>query len=115
VPLLGALAGRWETGPHRPVAFGAAAAAAGGAPFDAALAEVQGALSMPVGAAVRLLGLDPVDGAAILAALATRVDEVAGRVAAIATVGGTLPARAAPMQEVCAERHARRQGVLFAS
>jgi len=107
---------RWPDGPHRPVAFGAVVAAAGGGPEDAATAEAYGTVAVPVSAAVRLLGLDPVSGTAVVARLAPGMEEVAATAAAAATgPRRRLPARSAPMVDLYAEMHAAGGGALFAS
>jgi len=115
--LLVELADRWPGGPHRPVAYGAAVAVAGGTPGDAALGEAYGAVAVPVGAAVRLLGLDPVAGAAVVAELAPAMEEVARRAAEAADTDDVarLPSRSSPMVDVCAELRAGAEGALFAS
>jgi len=107
-------------GPLAPVALGAAARAAGTDREDAALAAAHGAVATPAAAAVRLLGLDPLAVAAVSAALAADVDAVAsGAVASGAACGeerwDALPAATAPLTDVGAERHARREVRLFAS
>lgn len=114
--LLLELARRWANGPHRPVAYGAATAVSGGTPVDAALGEAYGSVAVPIGAAVRLLALDPVCGASILAQLAPAMEQVAGQaVSAAAGEPASLPASSAPMVDLCAQLHANRKGVLFAS
>jgi urease accessory protein len=102
-------------GPLQPVALGAAARAAGVTREDAALVAAQSSVAGPAAAAVRLLGLDPLEVAALLARLAGDVEDVA---ASTASTGGdwhTLPAGAAPLIDVGAEHHASREVRLFAS
>jgi urease accessory protein len=106
-------------GVFAPGVLGAAAAAAGTDPLGAALACAHGAIATPAGAAVRLLGLDPFQVAAVLARLGPEVDAVAAGSSAIALAAGgdwsTLPGCSAPLLDVGAERHARWEVRLFAS
>jgi urease accessory protein len=107
-------------GPMSPVVIGAAAHAAGAGVADAALAAAHGAVTGPAAAAVRLLALDPLAVAGVLARLAADVDEVAAganRAARAAGDGGwrALPAGSAPLIDAGAERHATREVRLFAS
>jgi len=114
--LLEMLAVQWPAGLHRPVAFGAAVAAAGGNPPDAAVGEAYSSVAVPVGAAVQLLGLDPVSGAGVLARLGTAMEQVADQAArAAAGPPAGLPARSAPMVDQYAEFHITREATLFAS
>lgn len=116
-PALDALADACGAGPHHPVALGSAAAAAGLAFHHAALIAAQESVAAPATAAVRLLGLDPVGVAALIARLAPEVDHVADQAAAAAAAGdlARLHAGAAPLIELGAQRHARREVRLFAS
>jgi len=98
--------------PHHPVALGIVAAAAGLTPLDAALAAAYAAVTGPAGAAVRLLGLDPYEVQALLAALAPECDRVA---AAAAAPADDLPAAGAPLLDITAEDHATWEVRLFAS
>jgi urease accessory protein len=102
--------------PHHAVALGIVAAAAGLTPHEAALAAAYGAVTGPAGAAVRLLGLDPYEVQALLAALAPECDRVATEAAERA--GGPvddLPAAGAPLLDITAEDHATWEVRLFAS
>jgi len=105
--------------PPLPVALGAVAAAAGLEPADAALAVLQGSASGLASAAVRLLGLDPIEVAAALAGLTDAVDVLAVRAAAFASADpgrlALLPATTGPLLDVLAERHDDREMTLFAS
>ncbi|MEU8054511.1 urease accessory protein UreF [Microbispora bryophytorum] len=76
-------------GPHHPVALGAAAASAGCAPRQAALAAAYTSVTGPATAAVRLLGLDPVTVHRLLADLATALDDTAR--AACASLDDAIP------------------------
>jgi urease accessory protein len=114
--LLEMLAVQWPAGLHRPVAFGAAVAVAGGSPPDAALGEAYCSVAVPVGAAVRLLGLDPVSGTGVLARLGAAMQQVADQAAQAASgPSAALPARSAPMVDLYAEIHTTREATLFAS
>ncbi|MEV8074380.1 urease accessory protein UreF [Streptomyces sp. NRRL S-1314] len=117
---LDALARRFPKGAHQPVVLGVAARAAGLGPEDAAHCALYESVGGPATATVRLLSLDPFDATAVLARLAPeadRVAETAVRAAHRATTEGVdaLPARSAPLLELCAEAHAARTGRLFAS
>jgi urease accessory protein len=108
-------------GPLMPVVLGAAAAAGGVDAPGAALAGAYGAVTAPAGAAVRLLGLDPLEVAAAIARLAPEIDAVAGvaGVAGLAACRGrdwsALPAGSAPLTDIGAEHHAAWEVRLFAS
>jgi urease accessory protein len=108
-------------GPHHPVVLGAATAAAGGNPRQAAAIAAYGSVTGPASAAVRLLGLDPLAVHRALAGLAPQVDETAAQAAA-AAVGAAasgdwaaLPALSAPMLDLYAERHLQSEMRLFES
>ncbi|MCU1692750.1 MAG: Urease accessory protein UreF [Frankiales bacterium] len=97
--------------PHLSTAQGAAAVAAGaGAPEAAQLAAL-GSVTGPASAALRLLGLDPLRVAALLASLAPAVDDVA----AAALLSPDLPACSAPGLDLLAQAHQRMEVRLFAS
>ncbi|MEU6408456.1 urease accessory UreF family protein [Microbispora sp. NPDC046933] len=76
-------------GPHHPVAFGAAAASAGCAPRQAALAAAYTSVTGPATAAVRLLGLDPVTVHRLLAGLVPALEGAAR--AACASLDDAIP------------------------
>ncbi len=105
--------------PHHAVAIGVVAAAAGLGPVDAARWAAYDAVMTPATAAVRLLGLDPFAVAAMVAALGPAIDEVAAEAAAFASRRDStlddLPCTAAPILDIGAEVHARREVRLFAS
>lgn len=103
-------------GAHQPVVLGLVADAAGLTPLEAAHAAAYESVAGPVGAAVRLLGLDPFEASAVLARLAPAITRVA-REAAVAARGSIdeLPAAAAPLLEITAEEHAGWSVRLFAS
>ena len=106
-------------GPFASVVLGAAAAAADAGPAAAALAAAHGAVATPATAAVRLLGLDPFEVAALQARLAPEIDAVAEDAAAVAATCGRawseLPACSAPLLDLGAEQHAAWEVRLFAS
>jgi len=102
--------------PHHPVALGAAATAVGCAPLDAARIAAYQAVAGPASAAVRLLALDPLLAAAVLARLSGAVDNVATVAASFA--GGPLedlPCPSAPALDLLAQDHARAEVRLFES
>ena len=102
--------------PHHPVILGAAAAAAGCSPLDAARIAAYQAVAGPASAAVRLLALDPMQAAAVLARLSGEVDNVATMAASHA--GGPLedlPCPSAPALDLLAQDHARAEVRLFES
>jgi len=116
-PLLDGLAA-CSVRPPLPVVLGAVAAAAGLDPADAALASLHGQVSGLASAAVRLIGLDPIETAAALAALSPTLDRLAAQAAGLATTDpDRLPLAAAtgPLLDVLAERHDDREMTLFAS
>jgi urease accessory protein len=109
-----ALAGLSATS-HHAVALGAAAAAAGCGPAEAALIAAYQSVTGPASAAVRLLALDPLQVNALLAGLTSEIDEVAQQATATATAGAELPCPSAPALDQLAEAHARAEVRLFAS
>lgn len=111
-PVLDDLAGAVPQGAHHPIALGAAAAAAGCAPGEAALAAAYTAVTGPATAAVRLLGLDPVPVHRLLADLAPQLERIA---ASVPAGWEALPAHAAPALDLLAEGHARAESRLFVS
>ncbi len=119
--LLRAAAHSWPVPPgtwHFPVAVGLVAAAAGLAPVEAARWAAYDAVMTPATAAVRLLGLDPFAVSALVAGLSSAIDALAAEAAAFAAGDRgpeELPCGAAPLLDVGAEIHARREVRLFAS
>jgi urease accessory protein len=109
-------AGGYRGGPHHAVVLGAAAAAAGCSPVDAARIAAYQSVSGPASAAVRLLALDPMRAAAVLARLAGDVDATAERAAAYAEGPlSDLPYPSAPALDLLAEAHIRAEVRLFES
>jgi urease accessory protein len=102
--------------PHHAVVLGATAAAAGCSPVEAARIAAYHAVAGPASAAVRLLSLDPMQAIAILARLASAIDETASQ-AALCADGPLedLPCPSAPALDLLAQAHARAEVRLFES
>ncbi|MFP5348060.1 MAG: urease accessory protein UreF [Actinomycetes bacterium] len=102
--------------PHQPLALGVSCAVLGRSPHDAALASLHESVAGPAAAAVRLLSLDPFAVHTLLASLTPALDDLADE-ADLASAGDVddLPAAAASMLDVAAERHAHSSSRLFAS
>ena len=104
------------TAEQHPVVLGLVARAAGLTPADAASLAIHCLVTGAVSAAVRLLPIDMADAMAVATSLAPMADDAAVWAAALA--GGPLeagPAWSAPVLELGAEDHARREVRLFAS
>jgi urease accessory protein len=102
--------------PHHAIVLGAAAAAAGCAPVEAARIAAYQAVAGPASAAVRLLALDPMRASALLARLATVIEQTAERAAAAAAGPlDDLPYPSAPALDLLAEAHIRAEARLFES
>ncbi|MFE0766609.1 urease accessory protein UreF [Streptomyces smyrnaeus] len=115
-PELDALAAARPKGAHQPVVLGLVARSAGLGPLEAAHAAAYESVGGAATAAVRLLGLDPLDATAVLARLAAETDEVARQAeAASSKAVEDLPAASAPLLEITAEQHATWSVRLFAS
>ncbi|HEX3789588.1 MAG TPA: urease accessory UreF family protein [Pseudonocardiaceae bacterium] len=117
-----ALTGLRELGrPHQLLVLGAAIAAGGGTGADAAALALHHLVGGACSAAVRLLGLDPLDVAAAQGAVAGLAAEVAAEACptaelAVSTVDSSvLPATGAPLPELLAVAHAQLEVSLFAS
>lgn len=103
-------------GPHQSVTTGAVCASAGLEPAEAAYVFAYGAIAGMAGAALRLLGLDPIEVTAALARHGTLLAEAISRAAERARLApAELPALATPVYDRHAERHAVRKDRLFAS
>ncbi len=101
-------------GPHQPIALGAVVAAAGGSPADAAALVFHHLGAAVTSAAVRLLGLDPIELAAVQARAGRSVD--AGRDEWAAwSVGppSDLPAAGGSLTEILGEHHGGLDARLF--
>jgi urease accessory protein len=92
--------------PHHPVVLGAAAAAAGCPPGQAARIAAYQSVSGPASAAVRLIGLDPIAVSAIVARVVPEID-------ALSWEG--LPFPSAPNLDLLAEFHTTAEVRLFES
>ncbi|MDH6579289.1 urease accessory UreF family protein [Kitasatospora sp. MAP5-34] len=115
-PLLDDLRSRYPRGAHQPVVLGVAAYAAGLGPTEAAAVAAYESVNGPATACLRLLGLDPYEVAARLAALAPQLDAVAARATEAARAGlEQLPAASAPLLDIYAEQHHSWKVRLFAS
>ena len=112
----GAGRSRATGGPHHAIVLGAAAAAAGCAPVEAARIAAYQAVAGPVSAAVRLLALDPMRATGVLARLAAEIDQCAEAGAAFADGPlSDLPCASAPALDLLAEAHINAEVRLFES
>ena len=103
-------------GPHHAIVLGAAAAAAGCAPVEAARIAAYQAVAGPVSAAVRLLALDPMRATGVLARLAGEIGQWAEAGAAFADGPlSDLPCASAPALDLLAEAHINAEVRLFES
>ena len=100
--------------PHHALVLGAAAAAAGCTPGEAALIAAYLTVTGPASAAVRLLALDPIQVSAAIARLAGAIEGAAAR-GADTIAADDLPYPSAPALDLYAEAHAREEVRLFAS
>ncbi|WP_395107020.1 urease accessory protein UreF [Actinomadura sp. SCN-SB] len=114
-PALDALADACREPPHQPLVQGAATAAAGGTPAQAAAISAYGAVTGAASAGVRLLGLDPLAVHGVLADLAPSIDAVAGRASRRPDDWAGLPALSAPALDRYAELHLGADLRLFES
>lgn len=106
----------YRGGPHHAVVLGAAAAAAGCDPAEAARIAAYQALAGPVSAAVRLLALDPMRATAVLAGLAASTGQTAAEAARWAgSPPEDLPSPSAPALDLLAQAHMRAEVRLFES
>ena len=106
----------YRSGPHHAIVLGAAAAAAGCAPGEAARIAAYQAVAGPVSAAVRLLALDPMRATGVLARLSADIERVAEAGAAHADGPlADLPCASAPALDLLAEAHIRAEVRLFES
>ena len=111
-----AMRAEYRAGPHHAVVLGAAAAAAGCAPAEAARIAAYQAVAGPASAAVRLLALDPMRATGILAGLASDIDQIAAQGAAYAdSPPADLPCASAPALDLLAETHIKAEVRLFES
>ena len=112
----GAVRDGYRGGPHHAVVLGAAAAAAGCTPGEAALIAAYQAVAGPASAAVRLLALDPMRATGVLARLAGEIGQVADDGAGYASRPlDDLPCPSAPALDLLAETHIGAEVRLFES
>ncbi len=118
-PRFGELLSIHPDGPLAAMVLGAAGRVAALTAVEVATAAVWSVLSGPAWAAVRLLGLDPLEVTRTLAGRAADVDREAGAAADGWGVGrrapADLPVAGAPLSEIGAEAHAAWEVRLFAS
>lgn len=108
--------GEYLGGPHHAVVLGVAAAAAGCTPREAAGIAAYLSVTGPASAAVRLLALDPMRAAGVVARLAADIDDTAELAAARAEGPlSDLPCPSAPALDLLAEAHTRTEVRLFES
>ena len=106
---------------HHPLVLGAAAAAAGADPGQAAALALHHLVGGAATAAVRLLGLDPLRVTAVTVTVARAADPVAADAAVLATAAvaagdpALLPTEGSPLTDVLAELHRASEATLFAS
>ena len=101
-------------GPHQPIALGAVVAAAGGSPADAAALAFHHLGAAVTSAAVRLLGLDPIELAAVQARAGRVVDAGRDDWAGWTTAAPSdLPAAGGSLTEILGERHGGLDARLF--
>jgi len=106
----------YRGGPHHAVVLGAAAAAAGCAPGEAARIAAYQAVAGPASSVVRLLALDPMRATGVLARLAGDIEAIAEQGAAHADgPPGELPCPSAPALELLAQTHIGAEVRLFES
>jgi len=101
--------------PHHPLALGVAAAAAGCSPHQAALVAAYLSTTAPATASSRLLGLDPVTVAAVLARLGPDVEAVAADADRAVARGEEPAVESDPLSDLLQTRHTPREDKLFAS
>jgi len=109
----GQAVGAGRAAPHQCLVLGAAAAAAGCGPAEAALIAAYQSVSGPASAAVRLLALDPLQVSGLLARLADEITAIAELAAGCSP--DEIPYASAPALDLLAEAHARNEMTLFAS
>ncbi len=111
-----ALFGNLDTRSHQPIVYGVAATAFGLGAHDAAQIVLHESVAGPAAAAVKTLSLDPFAVHAALARLTGLLDELTREAARHAqTPPPDLPALGAPLLDIAAEHHRRREVRLFAS
>jgi urease accessory protein len=118
-PVLDALASLHPEGPLAPMVLGGAGRVGALGAADVATLALWSTVSGPAWAAVRLLGLDPLEVTRILAGCTAAIDIEAGEAASAWASAGrplaAMPAPGAPLSEIGAETHAAWEVRLFAS
>lgn len=101
-------------GPHQPLALGAAAAAVGSSPDDAAVLTLHHLAGAVSSAAVRMLGLDPIEVAALqAAATASAADGLRLDLPWDVDDPADLPAASGSLTELLGEHHGSLDARLF--
>lgn len=114
--LLVSLLDELPDGTHLPVALGTVGLAAGLEPVDVAGLTVHHTVTTPAQAALRLLGLDPYEVAALTVRVGERATAVVGEAVAWSTAPlADLPARTGPLVEIAAVEHRTWDHRLFAT
>ena len=101
-------------GPHQPLALGAVVAAAAGRPADAAALSCHHLIAAVTSAAIRLLGLDPIELAVVQERVGHQADELtqqAGRWASLRP--NDLPAWGGSLTEILGQRHGALDARMF--
>jgi urease accessory protein len=99
---------------HQPIVLGAAVAAAGGSPHDAAAIALHHLGASVCSAAVRLLGLDPIELATVQAAAGRRAALMHTEVDTwIAVPPARLPATGGVLTEILGEHHGSSDARMF--
>ncbi|BAN00981.1 urease accessory protein UreF [Ilumatobacter coccineus] len=112
-PTLDAIDAR-DRATHQAVVLGALCAAAGASPADAALLAFHHLSAAVTSAAIRLLGLDPMEAAAIQARAGHRADRWAADADQwVRSTPAQLPACGGSLTEILAEDHGRWDARLF--
>jgi urease accessory protein len=115
-PVLEELAAALPGGAMQSLVLGAVARAAGVGERDVAWVSLFGTATTPVGAAVKLLGLDPVAVHRLVADLDDDLRRLVDRAVAAADLPlSDLPAPSSFLVDVSADRHLHQEGRLFAS
>lgn len=101
-------------GPHQPVALGVIVSAAGGRPTDAVAISCHHLIAAVTSASVRLLGLDPIELAAVQERAGHRADDFAAQAPNWAAMQPRqLPAWGGSLTEILGERHGALDARMF--
>lgn len=115
-PVFVTLAEACPDGAHQSVAIGCAGSVVGASPGEIAALALHHAATTPAQAGVRLLGLDPIGVAAIVARLAPLASTLVAR--AVTAASGplaALPASSSPLVDIAATAHAAWETRHFAT